>query len=106
MTDQITPAVWRKLLRTSFVHFLAKAWPRVNAGKQLAMNWHLFALALSLDRIVTGQSKRLLVNMPPRNGKSITISVIWIAWMLGVDPTLKFVGISCPSSDNLRPMAF
>jgi len=47
--DQISPAVWRKLQRSSFVHFLAKAWPHVDAGKQLAMNWHLFALALSLE---------------------------------------------------------
>lgn len=94
MTDQITRAIWRKLMRSSFLHFLAKAWPHVDAGKQLAMNWHLFALALSLDRVVTGKSKRLLVNLPPRNGKSMTISVIWIAWMLGVDPTLRFIGIS------------
>ena len=94
MSDQITPAVWRKLLRTSFMHFLAKAWPRVDAGKRLAMNWHLLALGLALDRVVTGKSKRLLVNLPPRNGKSLTISVIWIAWMLGVDPTLRFIGIS------------
>ena len=91
---QISPAVWRKLLRTSFVHFLAKAWPYVNAGKPLLMNWHFFALALSLDRIISGLSRQLLINLPPRNGKSVTISVIWIAWMLGVDPTLKFIGIS------------
>lgn len=41
-----------------------------------------------------GASTRLIVTMPPRYLKSITISVAWVAWRLGRDPGLKFVCVS------------
>lgn len=36
-------------------------------------------------------------NIPPRNGKSKTISVCWVACMLGRDPTRNFVCVSYSS---------
>jgi predicted phage terminase large subunit-like protein len=57
-------------------------------------NWHLDAIVHKLDRVAGGESRRLLINLPPRNGKSNTVSVAWVAWMLGRDPTLNFVCVS------------
>ena len=51
-------------------------------------------MAYELERVRLRQSTRLLVNMPPRNLKSITISIAWVAWMLGLDPTRNFVCVS------------
>lgn len=52
------------------------------------------AIAHQLNRVESGDALRLLVTLPPRNLKSITISVAWVAWMLGRDPTRNFVCVS------------
>ena len=84
----------RKAQQRSFVAFLMRAWPEVTAGELISWNWHLDAIAHEIDRIARGENRRLIVNLPPRNGKSKLISVIWVAFMLGQDPTLNFVCVS------------
>ena len=83
----------RELLRRDFCAFLRKAWPWISAGEEIAWNWHFEAIAHRLDHIARGDNLRLLVTLPPRNGKSKTISVIWVAWMLGRDPRRNFGGL-------------
>jgi predicted phage terminase large subunit-like protein len=84
----------REMQRRDFLTFLDRAWPYISGGQLLARNWHIDAMACRLDRVKTGRSRRLLINLPPRNAKSKTVSVIWVAWMLGQDPTLNFVCVS------------
>ena len=84
----------RKAQQRSFIAFLMRAWPEVTAGELVSWNWHLDAIAYELDRVARGENRRLIVNLPPRNGKSKLISVIWVAFMLGRDPTLNFVCVS------------
>ncbi|WP_294122183.1 phage terminase large subunit [Sphingomonas sp.] len=81
-------------MRHDFCAFLRKAFPAIRGGAPLSWNWHLDAIAYELGRMASGQSRNLLVTMPPRNLKSITISVAWVAWMLGRDPRLNFVCVS------------
>jgi predicted phage terminase large subunit-like protein len=87
-------AFLRTLMRGDFRAFLRKAYPWIRGGDMIAWNWHLDAIAHQLDRVATGVERRLLVTMPPRNLKSITISVAWVAWMLGKDPRRNFVCVS------------
>lgn len=87
-------AVLQTLLRNDFRAFLRKAFPSIRGGAPLAWNWHLDAIAFQLSRIESGDNRHLLVTMPPRNLKSITISVAWVAWMLGRDPRSNFVCVS------------
>ena len=47
--------------------------------------------AYQLEQIRAGTALRLIANMPPRNLKSILISVAWVAWRLGHDPRLNLV---------------
>lgn len=79
------------LLQTFFPAFLAKVFETVSPGDEFAANWHLDAIAWELSRIEAGDSKRLLVTMPPRHLKSIAISVAWVAWVLGHTPSKRFV---------------
>lgn len=74
--------------------FLQKAWPEVTGGELISWNWHLDAMAHQLERVANRDGRRLIVNLPPRNGKSKLISIIWVAFMLGQDPTLNFVCVS------------
>lgn len=82
------------LCRERFEAFLRKAWPWINGGDELMWNWHIDAIAYQLERVTRGDSRRLMVNLPPRNGKSNIVSVIWVAWRLGHDPGLNFVCVS------------
>ena len=96
LLDQLTDpvAALNHLAREDFAFFLRKAFPWISGGASIEWNWHLDAIAHQLNRIEAGDALRLLVTLPPRNLKSITISVAWVAWMLGRDPTRNFVCVS------------
>ncbi len=87
-------AFLREVRRQDFPTFLERAWPHICGGQLLVHNWHVDAIAYHLDRIANGHAKRLNVNLPPRNGKSNIITISWVAWMLGRDPSLNFVCVS------------
>ncbi len=87
-------ALFTELCRRDLGAFVRKAWPWISGGELIHWNWHLDAIVHKLDRVADRESRRLLINMPPRNGKSKTVSVIWIAWMLGQNPALNFVCVS------------
>ncbi|WP_267389245.1 phage terminase large subunit [Sphingomonas sp. GC_Shp_3] len=90
-------AVIVELIRSDFVSFLISAFPHISGGADLEPNWHLDAIAHELTRVRDGSCRRLLVTLPPRNLKSIMISVAWVAWCLGRDPRLNFVCVSYSS---------
>lgn len=104
MTPRARPenpaAVLRELRRRDFLAFLERAWPHIHGGELMVHNWHVDALIHRLDLVAAGSSRRLIVNLPPRNGKSIIVSIAWVAWMLGRDPSLSFVCVSY-STDQL-----
>ena len=79
------------LLRTDFRPFLEKSFLTVSPGVKFEWNWHLDALALSLERVRLGQDRRLIINMPPRSLKSIAASVAFPAFVLGLDPTTRII---------------
>lgn len=45
-------------------------------------NWHIDCIAEHLRACERGEIRRLIVNMPPRMLKSISISIAWPAWLL------------------------
>ena len=45
-------------------------------------------------QVHSGQSRRLLINQPPRSLKSICVSVAYVAWLLGHDPTRRVIVVS------------
>jgi hypothetical protein len=42
-------------------------------------------------RVHMGQSRRLLINQPPRSLKSICVSIANVAWVLGHDPSRRII---------------
>ncbi len=87
-------AVLDAILRTRFPFFLRKAFETVSPGDELCWSWHLDAIGWQLNRVRTGETRRLIVTIPPRHLKSITISVAWVAFMLGHRPDLRYVCVS------------
>jgi predicted phage terminase large subunit-like protein len=86
--------VLRNALRTDFCAFVEKSFATVCPDQTFQPNWHLEAIAHALERVVAGDTKRLIILMPPRNLKSICASVALPAWLLGRDPTRQIICVS------------
>ena len=82
------------MLRLHFSLFLAFAFAELGGGRPLLGNWHIDAIEHQLDRVRHGDLNRLIITMPPRHLKSITVSTVWVAWMLGKDPSIQFMCVS------------
>lgn len=57
-------------------------------------SWHHAALAKALDAVVEGTIKRLMVFMPPQNGKSELVSRRFPAYVLGRNPDARVIACS------------
>ena len=82
------------ILRGNFSTFIAKSFLTVSPGVQYLHNWHISLIAEKLKQIEEGKITRLIINMPPRNLKSICVSVAWSAWLLGHNPSAKVMAAS------------
>lgn len=83
-----------KKARENFKYFLPLAFQVVNPGKKFLANWHLEVICHYLEEVYKGNIKRLIINMPPRALKSLTINVAWLAWLMGKDPTIRIISAS------------
>jgi predicted phage terminase large subunit-like protein len=81
-------------LRLRFDMFLMMVHYTVNPGKPYLDNWHIDAMVFRANEIMRGNVKRLIVNVPPRNLKTLTFNVALSAFMLGHDPRLRIFCIS------------
>jgi predicted phage terminase large subunit-like protein len=87
------------ILRRDLKAFTHKVFDTIHPGKPFHDNWHLDAIAWQLTRVKKGDTRRLLINQPPRTLKSITASVAFPAWVIGHNPELL---VACVSySDDL-----
>lgn len=55
---------------------------------------HHRAIARALERVERGETTRLMVNMPPRHGKSLQVSQLFPAWYLGRNPDRSVIASS------------
>jgi len=58
------------------------------------VSWHHKVLCDALDRLVSGDIKRLMVSMPPRHGKSELVSRRLPAYILGRNPDANVIACS------------
>lgn len=85
--------------------FLRDAWPQVEASPRIHA-WYLDAVAEHLEAVSTGQIRDLILNQPPRTGKSLTVSVCWPAWTWTFAPHSRWLfssyALSLAIRDTLR----
>jgi predicted phage terminase large subunit-like protein len=82
------------MLAIDFIGFIAYTFGVVRPGVTFKSNWHIAAIAHALSRVAPGESKRLIITLPPRNLKSICVSVALPAWFLGHHPSERVVAVS------------
>lgn len=88
---------FRRLMQTDLAAFALQSFPVLNSGQRLDANWHIEAITTMLERVASGEVKRLIIEMPPRSLKSYLSSVVFPAWMLGNHPHMQFI---CASYNN------
>lgn len=59
--------------------FVREAWPHVEP-KGCVWGTHLDYLCEALERVTSGEIKRLAINVPPGSSKSLLVNVFWPAW--------------------------
>jgi predicted phage terminase large subunit-like protein len=77
-----------------FPTFIHMVFQTVVAGRPYLPNWHIMAMSHHLTRCLNGETKRLVINLPPRNLKSLCTSVALPAWILAHDPTKRIICLS------------
>lgn len=63
-------------------------------GLVLKRNWHQNKICEALEKLVIGQVKRLIINIPPRSGKTELAVNHFIAWCMGNWPNSEFIHAS------------
>src|SRR6266851_7750657 len=86
--------VLQAMLAIDFMAFIAYTFGVVRPQVTFKSNWHIEAIAHALSRVASGESKRLIITLPPRNLKSICASVALPAWFLGHHPSERVVAVS------------
>ena len=79
------------LLRTRLAAFTQKAFRTVDPGTRYLHNWHVDLVSDYLEACTRREIKRLIINIPPRSLKSVSVSIAWPAWLLGKNPSERIV---------------
>jgi predicted phage terminase large subunit-like protein len=82
---------YRAFLRQDFCAFVEKSFYELNPTTPFLRNWHIEVMAAELEACRRGETKRLIINVPPRSLKSICASVAFPAWLLGHNPSSQVI---------------
>jgi len=88
--------------RRSLREFTKASWGSIEPGVEFQNNWHIDAISEHLQAVVEGNIKRLIINVPPRHMKSISVAVCLPAWTWTRQPDKKFLYASYASSLSIR----
>ena len=67
---------------------------RARKGAEIKRNWHQDVICNALERVVIGDCKRLIINVPPRSGKTELAVINFMAWSMGNFPDSEFIHAS------------
>jgi len=83
--------VVQALQRQHLFPFVWSGFELLHPGQRFIPSWHVEAMCHALEKVASGATKRLVITVPPRHGKSICAAVALPAWLLGQDPGLKIM---------------
>ena len=82
------------LLRRDLVAFIHRAFCDLNPQTQFLPASYIELLASRLEDCRSGKIQRLIVNLPPRSLKSHSVSIAFVAWLLGHNPSIQVIAAS------------
>lgn len=80
--------------RWDFMTFFQRCFLELEPGIAFHDYWYLHAMAEALRQVRTGDITRQIINVPPRSGKSLMITVAFTAFLLGHDPRKRIICVS------------
>jgi predicted phage terminase large subunit-like protein len=92
--DYAPQVVLQAVLATNLTSFTEFAFGVVRPGITFKPNWHFEAVTHKLSEVASGDVRRLIITLPPRNLKSLCASVALPAWFLGRNPSERVVVVS------------
>lgn len=87
--------------QASLYEFFQSAW-HVLEKAPFVDNWHLEAISEHLEAVYNREIKNLIINVPPRTGKTLLISVAFPAWVWLKNAAERFLCVSCVNSLSLE----
>ena len=63
-------------------------------GVEMRLNFHQKLICDALERVVLGKTKRLIINIPPRSGKTEIAVLNFVAWATGLFPDSEWIHVS------------
>lgn len=81
----------KELLRSQFLAFTMKAFAEMHPSQRMTKYPFLVLLAETLARVATGESKRVVVNLPPRHFKTFMGTICLTAWILAHNSSSKIL---------------
>ena len=82
--------------------FFKQAWHVLEGGTEFVHEWYLEEIANSLQDCLKGKIRNLLINLPPRKGKTNLISIAFPAWVWIHNSEKKFICASFSNSLALK----
>lgn len=79
--------------------FYARYIFKENNGVRFKVYPHVIKILDALEKVASGETKRLIINMPPRYYKTEIVIKIFVSWALLINPRAKFIHLSY--ADNL-----
>jgi predicted phage terminase large subunit-like protein len=79
------------ILRNDFYTFIERSFYELNSDVRFMHNWHIEKIASELEACRRGETKRLIICVPPRSLKSHCASVAFPAWLLGHNPSAQII---------------
>jgi predicted phage terminase large subunit-like protein len=91
MPMKLAPNEYRAFLRQDLYAFTQRCFYELNPTTTFLSNWHIEVVSAALEACRRGEITRLNVNQPPRSLKSHCVSVAFVAFILGHDPTAQVI---------------
>lgn len=91
----------KEICEQSFYEFVKAGWKTLE-NREFIEGWHVKVMCEHLEAVFHGELRNLLLNLPPRTGKSNVISVFFVAWCWAKDPGLRFLYTSYAQTLSIR----
>lgn len=66
-------------------------WPVYDPGHEFVDGWHIGCICEHLEAVTRLQINNLIINIPPRHGKSMASGVAWFTWGWAREPHLRWM---------------
>ena len=85
---------YRYILRNDLMSFVERSFYELNPQTAFKPAPHIEVIVSKLEACRRGEIRRLIVNLPPRHLKSHTVSIAFVAWLLGHSPAAQIIAAS------------